>query len=86
MLMERRGRSSTLEMWWWIIRSLGTLLAMRRADLTSIEIADLLSQMYTADHGGQDDAPSRQQRTELADYLGCHEEARASAWEAWAAE
>ncbi|OLV16869.1 hypothetical protein BOO71_0010474 [Deinococcus marmoris] len=42
--------------------------------------------MYTADHGGQDDAPSQQQRTELADYLGCHEEARASAWEAWAAE
>ncbi|CAM3517160.1 TerB family tellurite resistance protein [Deinococcus saxicola] len=59
---------------------------MRPADLTSTEIADLLSQMYVADHGHPDDAPGQQQRTELADYLGCHDEARASAWEAWSAE
>lgn len=59
---------------------------MRFADLTPIETADLLARMYTADHGNQEDPPSPQQRTELADYLGCHEEARASAWEAWAVE
>lgn len=42
--------------------------------------------MYEADHGNPDDAPSPKQRTELADDLGCHEEARASAWEAWRLE
>ncbi|QLG13318.1 hypothetical protein HLB42_20540 (plasmid) [Deinococcus sp. D7000] len=56
------------------------------ADLTSAEIADLLSRMYEADCGDADDASSQEQRTGLADYLGCHEEARASAWEAWCAE
>ena len=59
---------------------------MRPADLTPVEMAESLARMYEADHSGQDDAPSPQQRTELADYLGCHEEARASAWEAWSAE
>lgn len=59
---------------------------MHPADLTPVEIADLLARMYGADHGGQDDAPGQQQRTELADYLGCHEEARTSAWEAWCLE
>lgn len=63
-----------------------TLPVMRPADLTPVELAALLAQMDTADHGGQNDAPSPQQRTELADSLGCPEEARASAWEAWAAE
>ncbi|CAM3539753.1 TerB family tellurite resistance protein [Deinococcus saxicola] len=60
--------------------------AMRLTELTSTEIADLLTQMYAADHGHLDDALSQQQRTELADYLGCHEDARARAWEAWALE
>lgn len=56
------------------------------ADLTPTEIADLLSQMYEADCGNAADAPSQEQRTELADDLGCHEEARASAREAWCLE
>lgn len=68
------------------LQSLRTLPAMRPAHLTSVEIADLLSQMYAADCGNADDTPSLEQRTELADDLGCHEEARASAWQAWAAE
>lgn len=59
---------------------------MRPADLTPVEIADLLARMYGADHSSQDDAPGQQQRTELADYLGCHEEARTSAWQAWSSE
>ncbi|CAM3464279.1 Replication protein [Deinococcus saxicola] len=42
---------------------------MRPADLTSIEIADLLSRMYAVDHSNPD-ATSQQQRIELADHLG----------------
>lgn len=50
---------------------------LRPAELISTEMADLLAQMYAAAHGQLDDARSTPQRT--ADYLGCHEEVRASA-------
>ncbi|CAM3160165.1 TerB family tellurite resistance protein [Deinococcus saxicola] len=55
---------------------------MRPADLTSVEIADRLARVYNADLGQSDDIPSPAERTTLADYLGCHEEARAAAWAA----
>ena len=41
---------------------------------------------YAADHGDSDDLPSAEERTALADQLGCHEEVRAAAWAVWAAE
>ncbi|GGO22355.1 hypothetical protein [Deinococcus humi] len=47
---------------------------------------DQLARLYAADHGDSDDLPSPDEWTALADYLGCHEEARAAAWSAWAAE
>ncbi|MBB6016827.1 hypothetical protein ACFP9V_19170 [Deinococcus radiopugnans] len=59
---------------------------MHPASLTAAEIADQLARMYAADHGLSDDVPTPEERTALADYLGCHEEARAEAWAAWAAE
>lgn len=59
---------------------------MRTADLTPAEIADQLVRMYQADHGHADDVPSAEERTALADYLGCHEEARAAAWAVWSVE
>ncbi|CAM4313503.1 hypothetical protein [Deinococcus marmoris] len=59
---------------------------MRPVDLTPAEIADQLARMYNADLGQSDDIPSPAERTALADYLGCHEEARAAAWLAWTAE
>lgn len=59
---------------------------MRPAALTPVEIADQLARMFDADHGQQGDIPSPAERTALADYLGCHEEARAAAWAAWCAE
>ncbi|MBB5365960.1 hypothetical protein [Deinococcus humi] len=55
------------------------------ADLTPIGIADQLARMYEADHGQSDDMASAEERTVLADYLGCHEEVRAEVWAAWAA-
>lgn len=51
--------------------------------LTPIEIADLLDAAYRADRGEDVDAPSQIERTALADYLGCHEDAREAAWAAW---
>lgn len=59
---------------------------MRPADLTPAEIADQLARMYAADHGESDDRPTPEERTALADYLGCHEEARADAWMAWSVD
>lgn len=59
---------------------------MRPADLTPAEIADQLACMYAADQGDLDDLPSAEERSALADYLGCHEEARAAAWAAWCME
>lgn len=59
---------------------------MNPASLTPAEIADQLARMYAADHGDSDDRPTPEERTALADYLGCHEEIRAEAWAAWAAE
>lgn len=43
---------------------------MRPADLRPAEIAD---------QGDSDDQPSAEERTSLADHLGCHEEIRAEA-------
>ncbi|WP_420594329.1 hypothetical protein [Deinococcus sp.] len=59
---------------------------IRPSDLTPTEIGDLLARIYAADHGEPDDAPTPAERTALADYLGCHEDARAAAYEAWCAE
>ncbi|MBB5234505.1 hypothetical protein [Deinococcus budaensis] len=56
---------------------------MRPADLTPIEIADLLDAAYRQDLGLQDGGPDPEKRAALADYLGCHEEARDEAWAAW---
>ncbi|MBB5365617.1 hypothetical protein [Deinococcus humi] len=52
---------------------------MRLAALTSAEIADQLAWMHPADQGENDDRPSLDERSVLADDLGCHEEARAAA-------
>ncbi|WP_226342347.1 hypothetical protein [Deinococcus sp. AJ005] len=49
---------------------------MRPSDLTPTELADLLAHVYAADHGKGDDASNAAERTVLADYLGCHEDAR----------
>lgn len=49
------------------------------AVLTTAEIADLIGRMYAADQGESDDLRSAEERTALAYYLGCHEEARATA-------
>lgn len=56
---------------------------MHPRDLTPIEIADLLDAMYRQDLGERGDGPDLATRSELADYLGCHEDARAAALEAW---
>lgn len=54
---------------------------MRPADLTPVEIADLLAEAYAQDQGYSLDGPTQAERTALADYLGCHEAVRAKAWE-----
>ncbi|CAM3837053.1 hypothetical protein [Deinococcus frigens] len=59
---------------------------MHPAHLTPAEIADQLARLYRAAHGPSDDAPTAAERAALADYLGCHEEARAAAWAAWSVE
>ncbi|MBB5362037.1 hypothetical protein [Deinococcus humi] len=64
----------------------GYTAPMRPADLTPDEIADQLARMYDADQGDSDDLSSAQERTALADYLGCHEDTRAAAWAAWSVE
>ncbi|WP_104992741.1 hypothetical protein [Deinococcus sp. NW-56] len=54
---------------------------MPPADLTAPEIADLLAQAYAEDQGYGHDGPSAEERTALADRLGCDETLRAEAWE-----
>ncbi|WP_221091180.1 hypothetical protein [Deinococcus aquaedulcis] len=56
---------------------------MHPAALSPVELADLLDLAYRADQGQDVDAPSAETRQALADYLGCHEEARESAWTVW---
>lgn len=56
---------------------------MHPAALTVAEIADQLARIYAADQSLSDDVPTPEERTALADYLGCHEEIRAEAWAAW---
>ena len=56
---------------------------MRPQDLTSAELAELLHRAYLQDLGEDVDEVSVDTRQALADYLGCHEEARAAAWDAW---
>lgn len=56
---------------------------MRPAELTPIEIADLLDAAYRHDQGLADDGPDPETRRALADDLGCHEDARVTALEAW---
>ncbi|SMB91201.1 hypothetical protein [Deinococcus hopiensis] len=56
---------------------------MRPADLTPVEIADQLHAAYQEDRRLAPAGPDEEERLALADYLGCHEEARAEAWEAW---
>lgn len=56
---------------------------MRPAELTPVEIADQLHEAYLHDLGTRPHGPPPAQRTALADYLGCHEDAREHSWEAW---
>ncbi|WP_229752806.1 hypothetical protein [Deinococcus aerophilus] len=56
---------------------------MRPADLTPVEIADQLARMYHADSGQKENAPSGEERTALAAYLGCHDDVREEAWAVW---
>ncbi|MFC4424884.1 hypothetical protein [Deinococcus navajonensis] len=56
---------------------------MRPADLTGPELAELLHRAYLSDLGDKAEALRADERAELADYLGCHPEAREAAWEAW---
>ena len=48
-----------------------------------MEIADLLDAAYREDRGLDGEGLEPEERQALGDYLGCHEEARAAAWEAW---
>lgn len=59
---------------------------MRLPELTPTELADLLARTYAADHGEGDDAPTPQERTALADFLGCHDDARDAAFAVWCLE
>lgn len=54
---------------------------MHPASLTAPEIADLLAQAYAEDQGYGHDGPSAEERTALADRLGCDETLRAEVWE-----
>ncbi|MFC5849566.1 hypothetical protein [Deinococcus petrolearius] len=49
---------------------------MRPADLTPVEIADLLTEAYSQDRRGHGSL-KLDTRTALADYLGCDEDVRA---------
>lgn len=55
---------------------------MRPADLTPAELADTLHHAFEADLGDVDDPLGPEQRAVIADYLGCHPEARDAAWDA----
>ena len=59
---------------------------MRLPELTPTELADLLARAYSADHGEQSEALPPEQRTALADYLGCHDDARDAAFAVWCTE
>lgn len=56
---------------------------MRPADLTTPEFVDLLDDAYQEDHGGPSSGLTLAERSALADYLGCHEEARAEVLHLW---
>ncbi|WP_019584634.1 hypothetical protein [Deinococcus apachensis] len=56
---------------------------MRPADLTPAELVDLLDDAYQEDRGGPPAGLALAEREALADYLGCHEEARAEALHLW---
>lgn len=56
---------------------------MRPQDLTPAELAELLHRAYPQDLGEDVDEVDMDTRQRLADYLGCHEETRAAAWDAW---
>ena len=56
---------------------------MHPRDLTPVELADLLDAAYRQDRGLTRDGPALELRSELADYLGCHPDVQAQAWEAW---
>ncbi|SMB85704.1 hypothetical protein SAMN00790413_03511 [Deinococcus hopiensis KR-140] len=57
--------------------------SLHPADLTPVEIADQLHTAYQEDRRLAPAGPDEEERLALADDLGCHEEARAEAWEAW---
>lgn len=59
---------------------------MRPVELTPVEIADLLDAVYRHDRGGDGIGLLLEERTVLADYLGCHEDVKATVWEAWQQE
>lgn len=56
---------------------------MHPAELSHDQIADLLDAAFRQDQGAADEGPDPAARRALADYLGCHEEARDEAWERW---
>ena len=56
---------------------------MGAPDLTPEEIAELLHRAYQADLGDKSTAPTADERIALADYLGCHPDARDAAWDVW---
>ncbi|WP_019586678.1 hypothetical protein [Deinococcus apachensis] len=56
---------------------------MRPADLTPAELVDLLDDAYQEDRGGPSSGLAPAERNVLADYLGCHGEARAEALHLW---
>ena len=59
---------------------------MRLPELTPTELADLLARAYAADHGEPGDALSPAERIALADFLGCHDDARDAAFAVWCTE
>ena len=56
---------------------------MSLQDLSPAELAELLHRAYLQDLGDDVNEVSADTRQDLADYLGCHEEAKAAAWDAW---
>ncbi|WP_019586589.1 hypothetical protein [Deinococcus apachensis] len=56
---------------------------MRPTELTPGEIADFLDTAFQHERGGDRIGLTLEQRMVLADYLGCHEEVRAAAWDVW---
>lgn len=56
---------------------------MQPSELSSVEIADLLNTAFLHDRGDAEDNITDDERTALADYLGCNEEARQEVLAAW---